>query len=193
LEKLKLEIDEDDIENIRFLCRSLVFNGGKGLSIKKLHQIFQDDYPNILKNTKRVFNLLGIDLRLNEDDNKMFIVPNREFYNQVEILNLSQNFKTISKDQKEFLARFLSLYLSEGKYEPIFKDKIKRELFDKFAIEYREKELRNLEELGYINIIKNKFIDIGWRLKDSPEFQRFTEEFLKIIEEREDENTNVKR
>lgn len=180
---MKIEIDDSNIELIQFITCSLIFNGGKGLPLNKIRKIFEvETFTELINNIKKLLDILGIDLRINEIDDKFFIVPKSDYFSQLEEFNLKKELIALNKKQKEILSRFLSIYISEGKNEPISKEKVRIDLRDKFGLEYTERDLKKLSKFGYINIIRNKFIDIGWRLRNSPEYQDFVNKFVDIIE-----------
>jgi len=129
-------------------------------------------------------------LRDNRIQNIIYIVPYNDLFTQLENFNILKKFQVFTKKQKEILSRILSIFISEGKDHPISKEKIRIELKDKFGIEYSNKDLERLEKLGFIKIEGKKFIDIGWRLQNSPELKAFTEFFIKNIEEVELEIKN---
>lgn len=187
---MNLEIDDEYLKDIQFVLRSLIFNAGKGVNMDQLKKIFEDDFPNLIEKLKNIFLLFGIDLRINTIDKKLFIVPFNDFFHQVEEYNIRKNFQVLSKKQKDILSRFLTIFISNGKDEPISKEKLRIDLKDKFGVEYTNKDLKQLHKLGYVNIIANRFIDIGWRLRNSPEFKLFTQKFLQIVEKKESEIKN---
>ncbi len=187
---MKIEI-HNNIDYIQFLIRSLIFDAGKGISLNKIKNLFEEEiFSELINNIRKILVILGIDLRINEIDNKLFIVPKSDFYTQIEDFKLDKEFIVLSKKQKEIIARILSIYISEGKNEPISKEKIRSDLKDKFGLDYTERDLKKYSKFGYINIIRNKYIDLGWRLRDSPEFEIFFNRFIKIIEhiERNEQN-----
>ncbi len=186
-----VEIENNNIDNIQFLIRSLIFNAGKGISLNKIRNLFEkDNFSVILDNLRKILEMLGIDLRINDIDDKLFIVPKRDYYTQIEDYTLDKEFLVLSIKQKEIISRFLSIYISEGKNEPISKEKIRSDLRDKFGLDYTERDLKNISELGYINIVRNKFIDLGWRLRGSPEYEDFVNQFINILEGIEKDELN---
>lgn len=180
---MEIEIDDSSIELIQFIMRSLIFNAGKGLPLNKIRKTFDiETFTELIINVEKILNILGIDLRINEIGDKFFIVPKNDFFSQLEEFDLKNELVALTKKQKEILSRFLSIYISEGKNEPISKEKVRIDLRDKYGIEYTERDLKKLNKFGYIDIIRSKFIDIGWRLRNSPEYLDFVNKFVDIIE-----------
>jgi len=181
-----IDIEDELKEEIQFFIRCLIFDGGTGIKISKLRALYEDNYSIIYEKSKKIFEFLGVELRNNEFDDTLFLVPFKDFYTKLEDYDLLKMFQVLSQKQREILTRIISLLISEGKEEPISKEKIKLELNNSFGIIYTERELKELNKLGYIKLIRNKFVDVGWRLRNSPEIKKFSEYFISNIEEIEE-------
>ena len=177
---------------MKFIIRCLIFSGGKGIPTTIFANIFGSDNITLLEEARKLLISLGIELRENALQNIAYIVPSNDFFIQLNNYNLIKKFQVLTKNQKEILSRILSIFISEGKDHPISKEKIRIELKDKYGIDYSNRDLESLEKLGFIRIQGKKFLDIGWRLQNSPELKAFTEFFIKNIEEVEIELKNEK-
>ncbi len=173
------EINDEFLEDVQLLINILIFNGGKGISLDEIKKIFEENCDSIINETDIILKMLQIELRNNE--NRLFIVPNRKIYTQLNLYGITNKLLSLETKEREKLTRFITLYLAEGKNEPISKEKVKFELNEKFGLNLVEKDLRTLERFGYIKLIHNKFVDLGWRLKNSKEFKSFETKFLEFI------------
>lgn len=176
---MKTKIDEVTLSQARIIANLLVFDGGRGVSISKLKKTLEEDFDNTLKECKKLFSVLGIELKNSED--KLFLQPSRQTYRNLVELDLASNLPRLSRKRRMILLRFLTLYYSQLEPNPISKHKLKFELNENFDINVTERDLKHLNRLGYINLIRNQFIDIGWKLIDSHILENFRQNLQSIF------------